>query len=105
MRREICGGATFNRQVLGNVSATSTPSSSIAKGASLIGLGDIVIEPLDRDTTSDSAYAGLTLNWDKAQWRWNVTGNADWARDVTAPIATIPCSPATAHLKRAPRPT
>ena len=26
---------------------------------------------------------GVTLNWDKAQWRWNVTGNADLERDAT----------------------
>ncbi|HEX4761889.1 MAG TPA: TonB-dependent receptor [Sphingomicrobium sp.] len=82
-RRQIRGNATLNRQVLGNVSATLNGELEHNEGRSLIGLGDILLEPLDRDTRSDSAHAGLTLNWDKARWRWNVTGNADWTRSVT----------------------
>src|SRR5207253_302399 len=34
------------------------------------------------NNTADSAHLGATLNWDKAQWHWNVTGNADWERDL-----------------------
>jgi hypothetical protein len=82
-RRQLRGNATFNRQVLGNVAATLNTELEHSEGRSLIGLGDILLEPLDRDTRSDSAHAGLTLNWDKARWRWNVTGNADWGRSVT----------------------
>src|SRR5207253_11259206 len=52
------------------------------EGRSLIALGDIVLTPLTRNNTADSAHLGTTLNWDKAQWHWNVTGNADWERDL-----------------------
>ena len=80
-RRLVRGAATFNRQVLGDVSATLNTELEHSEGRSLIGLGDIGL--LDRDTRSDSAHAGMTLNWDKKQWRYNVTGNADWDRSVT----------------------
>src|SRR5206468_9392363 len=34
-------------------------------------------------TTTDTAHLGSTLNWDKSDWHWNVTGNADLERDTT----------------------
>jgi len=81
-RGNVRGSATFNRQVLGNVSATLNTELEHNEGRSLIGLGD-TFQVLDRNTASDSAHAGATLNWDKSQWRFNVTGNADWDRSVT----------------------
>jgi hypothetical protein len=48
---------------------------------------------LDRNTKSDSAHAGVTLNWDKSQWRYNVTGNADWDRSVTGTDRDDPAFP------------
>jgi hypothetical protein len=82
-KRDIRGSALFNRQIFGNVSATLNTELEHTEGRSLIGLGETLLEPLARHTTSDSAHAGTTLNWDKAQWHWNVTGNADWERDLT----------------------
>ena len=82
-RRDIRGSAIFNRQIFGDVSATLNPELEHIEGRSLIGLGDTLLEALARDTTSDSAHLGTTLNWDKAQWHWNVTGNADWDRSIT----------------------
>jgi hypothetical protein len=82
-KRDLRGSVTVNRQVLGNVSATLNAEVEHVEGRSLIGLGQTLLEPLARNTSSDSAHAGLTLNWDKAQWRWNVTGNADWQRNAT----------------------
>ena len=82
-QREVRGTATFNRQVLGNVSATLNAELEHNQGRSLIGLGETLLEPLARNTRTDSAHAGTTLNWDKAAWHWNVTGNADLARRVT----------------------
>jgi hypothetical protein len=79
----VRGSATFNRQVFGNVSGTLNTELEHIEGRSLIGLGDAVLEPLGRKTSSDSAHAGVTLNWDKANWHWNVVGNADWDRDLT----------------------
>lgn len=82
-KRDVRGSATLNRTILGNVSATLNTELEHNEGRSLIGLGDVLLAPLARDTTTNSAHLGTTLNWDKAQWHWNVTGNADWQRDVT----------------------
>jgi hypothetical protein len=92
-RRDIRGSATFNRQVLGNVSATLNTELEHSEGRSLIGLGDASLVALDRNTSSDSAHAGATLNWDKSQWRFNVTGNADWDRSVTRTDRDDPAFP------------
>jgi len=81
-RRDVRGSAVFNRQILGNVSATLNTELEHSEGRSLIGLGDTLLVQ-DRDTSSDSAHAGVTLNWDKSRWHYNVTGNADWDRNVT----------------------
>ena len=82
-RRQIRGAATVNRQILGNVSATLNTELEHNEGRSLIGLGQTLVEPLGRDTSTDSAHAGVALNWDKAKWHWSVVGNADLDRDLT----------------------
>jgi len=81
--RDLRGSAIFNRQIFGNVSATLNTEVEHIEGKSLIGLGETLLEPLARNTTTDSAHVGTTLNWDKAEWHWNVTGNADWSRNST----------------------
>ena len=80
---DVRGSVTFNRQILGDVSATLNTELEQVSGKSLIGLGDNTLDVLARKTDSDTAHAGLTFNWDKAQWRWNVTSNADLERDIT----------------------
>jgi hypothetical protein len=92
-KRDVRGSAIFNRQILGNVSATLNTELEHNEGRSLIGLGDILLTPLARDTTADTAHAGTTLNWDKAKWHWNVTGNADWERDLTGTDRDNPAFP------------
>ena len=92
-RRDVRGSAIVNRQVLGNVSATLNTELEHSEGHSLIGLGNTSLVALDRNTSSDSAHAGLTLNWDKSQWRFNVTGNADWERSVTGTDRDDPAFP------------
>jgi hypothetical protein len=82
-RRNVRGSATFNRVVFGNVSGTLNTEVEHIEGRRLIGLGEALLEPLARNTSTDSAHVGATLNWDKADWRWNVVGNADWDRDLT----------------------
>jgi hypothetical protein len=82
-KRDIRGSAILNRQVLGDVSATLNTELEHTEGRSLIGLGETLLTPLARNTSSDTAHAGLTLNGDKAKWHWNVTGNADWEHDIT----------------------
>ncbi len=62
------------------------------EGRSLIGLGDILLTPLARNNSADSAHLGTTLNGDKGKWHWNVTGNADWERDlVGTDRSTLTC--------------
>lgn len=78
------GGVTYNRQVLGDVSATINGEVEHSHGRSLLGLpltGGL--DPRVRDTAADSAHAGIALNGDKARWRWSLTGNADWVRNLT----------------------
>jgi hypothetical protein len=81
--RDLRGSTVINRTVLGDVSATLNGDLEHNEGRSLIGLGDTLLTPLARNTSSNSAHLGTTLNWDKAQWHWNVTGNADWDRGIT----------------------
>jgi hypothetical protein len=82
-KRDIRGSAIFNRQVLGDVSATLNTELEHVEGRSLIGLERDSLLVLRRKTDDDTAHAGLTLNWDKAEWHWNVTSNADWERNTT----------------------
>ncbi len=81
-KRDFRGSSIFNRQI-GTVSATLNTEVEHTQGHSLIGFGDNVLLPLPRDTTTDTAHAGMTLNWEKAKWHWNVVGNADWEHDST----------------------
>ena len=82
-KRDIRGSTVINRTVLGDVAGTLNAEVEHSEGRSLIGIGDTLLTRLARNTDSNSAHLGTTLNWDKAQWHWNVTGNADWERDVT----------------------
>jgi hypothetical protein len=82
-KRDIRASTVVNRTIFGDVSATMNAELEHNEGRSLIGLGEFTFQPLKRDTSTDTAHLGTTLNWDKAQWHWNVTGNADWQRDVT----------------------
>jgi hypothetical protein len=108
-QRELRGTVTHNRTILGNVSATVNAELEHSQGKSLLGFpqpedGSPPIGPVDprvRDTSADSAHAGLALNWDKGKWRWSATGNADLARNVTLsdpndPVATRDRSRSTA---------
>ena len=70
--------------MLGDVSATFNGELEHSQGRSLLGfptLGEL--DPRVRNTSADSAHAGIALNGDKARWRWSLTGNADWARNLT----------------------
>jgi hypothetical protein len=83
-KRQVRGGTTINRTVLGNVSATVNAEVEHDEGRSLVGLGETSLVDLGRRTSTNSAHAGVTLNGTtKSQWKWNVTGNADWAHDNT----------------------
>ena len=76
-RRLVRGSVVASRTVLGDVGATFNAEVEHSEGRSGLGLDTI---PLLRDTESNNAHLGLTLNGDKGKWRWSATGNADWLR-------------------------
>jgi len=82
-KRDVRGSATLNRLVFGDVSATLNAELEHNEGRSLLGLGDILLAPLARNTKSDTAHAGIALNGTKAEWRWTLTGNGDLAHSVS----------------------
>ena len=83
--------ATHNRTIFGNVSASLNGELTRTTGESLLGYPTfadgspipIGTDPRERDTKTDSAHAGLSLNGDKGSWHWSVTGNGDYSRSVT----------------------
>ena len=82
--RDLRGSATFNRNILGDVSATLNTELEHQEGRSLIGLNETLLEPLARRVETDTAHLGTTLNGQtKSQWKWTLTGNADLANSVT----------------------
>ena len=81
-KSDLRGAVTFNRQ-LGTIGATGNVELEHGEGKSLIGLGDTLLEPLGRNTTSDSAHVGGVLNGNLGKWRWSVTGNGDLSHNVT----------------------
>ena len=92
-KRDARASGTFNRQILGDVSATLNTEVEHTDGRSLIGLGDTLLLPLARNTSSDSAHAGGVLNGTRGQWRWTLTGNADVDRSRTATDQDEPDTP------------
>ncbi|HEY8434919.1 MAG TPA: TonB-dependent receptor plug domain-containing protein [Sphingomicrobium sp.] len=82
-KRDIRASGTFNRQILGDVSATLNTEVEHVDGRALIGLGETLLEALRRNTSTDTAHAGLTMNGTKSDWRWTLTSNADLERDLT----------------------
>jgi iron complex outermembrane recepter protein len=82
-RSLLRGSATVNRTILTDVSATLNVEAEQSRGRSLIGLSDFALDPLVRNSSSDSAHVGFALNGDKGKWRWSATGNGDIASTVT----------------------
>lgn len=81
-KTDLRGAVTVNRQ-LGTVGATGNVELEHQEGRSLIGLGETLLEPLARNTRTDSAHGGFVLNGNLSSWRWSVTGNADASHGVT----------------------
>src|SRR3954452_10797805 len=83
-KRDFRGSATLNRNILGNVSATLNGGLEHQEGRSLIGLNQTLLEPVGRNTDTETAHLGTTLNGQtKSQWKWTLTGNADLEHSVT----------------------
>jgi hypothetical protein len=92
-----------NRTVLGDVSATGNLDVSHSEGTSLFGVPSAgpgggyypTFGPLDRIRKTDTAHAGVTLNGQKARWRWSLLGNGDVAHTVTNSDRGVDVSGAT----------
>ena len=82
-RRYVRGSATLNRQIFDGVSGTFNAEVENNVGRSLVGLDEAALEPLVRNSTSNTAHLGAALNGNKGKWRWSATGNADLARSLT----------------------
>ena len=101
-QRDLRGSVNHNHTVLGNVSATINGELEHSEGRSLLGFPLPIdgsppvglVDPRVRNTSADSAHAGLAPNWDKGKWRWSATGNGDLARNVTV---SDPNEPSPSH--------
>lgn len=82
-KKLVRAGTTINRTILGDVGATLNTELEHSEGRSLFGLSDFALEPLVRNTSSNSAHIGVALNGNRGKWRWSLTGNGDAARSVT----------------------
>src|SRR4029079_9255046 len=83
-KRDVRAGGVFNRTVFGDVSGTLNTEVEHTDGRALIALGDTLLQAPGRNTSTDTAHAGATLNGTKSNWHWTVTSNADLERDVTS---------------------
>jgi hypothetical protein len=81
-------GGTFNRTILGDVSATLNARLDATDGESLFGLPTGTtdpdgVRPLTRDTRTRSGRLGFALNGTEARWRWSLTGSYDRSENRT----------------------
>ena len=83
-KRDIRAGGVFNRMVFGDVSGTLNTEIEHSDAHALIGLGDTLLQALARNTSTETAHAGLTLNGVKSNWHWTLTSNADLAHNITS---------------------
>jgi outer membrane cobalamin receptor len=81
--------ATYNRNILGNVSATLSGEFEAQESRS--GLGSAGTTPLLRDRSSRDASINYALNGDIDRWRWTLTGGyeSNSARTLTDRAATL----------------
>lgn len=82
-KKSVRGSTTLNQTVFGNVSATMNAEVEYDEGRSFFGLSNIALNPLARETNSESAHLGFALNGNEGKWRWSATGNGDIDRSET----------------------
>ncbi|WP_309602147.1 TonB-dependent receptor plug domain-containing protein [Sphingomonas sp.] len=79
-RRLVRGNLTATRTVFGDVGLTLNGEAEHSDGTSGLGFNAI---PLLRETSTDSAHLGFSLNAAKGKWRLSSTGNADASHSET----------------------
>jgi len=82
-KRLLRGSTTINRTILTDVGATLNAEVEHNESRSLFGLSDFALDPLVRNSNSNTAHIGFTLNGDKGRWHWSSTGNGDLTDSVT----------------------
>ena len=83
-KKLLRGSATVNRTILTDVAATLNAEVEHNEGRSLNGLSDFALDPLVRNSSSDSAHFGVALNGNKGKWKWSATGNSDVTRSLNS---------------------
>lgn len=76
-------GGTANRTILGDVSATLDGRLERAEGESLFGADLSGLDPLRRNTTTDTGRLGFALNGNRGRWRWSADGGYEITRTLT----------------------
>ena len=83
-RKELLRGSmTVNRTIFNDVGATLNSEIEHNASRSLFGLSDFALDPLVRNSNSDTIHLGFTLNGDEGKWHWSSTGNGDVTDSVT----------------------
>jgi hypothetical protein len=83
-KRDVRASGTFNRELSTKISGTLNTEVEHNEGRSFIGFNPSILEPRGRNTSTDTAHAGMVLNGQtNSQWRWTLTGNADLASTLT----------------------
>jgi hypothetical protein len=78
-------GATYNRTILGNVSATLTGEIEGEDSRAGLGRSSDGLQRLLRDRSSRNASLGYALNGDVGAWLWSIDGGyeRDWSTTLT----------------------
>ncbi len=78
-------GGTYNRTVLGNISATLNASLDAQNSRSALGLARDGSERLRRDSRTLNSSLRYALNGDLAKWHWSLDGGyvRDWSNTLT----------------------
>ncbi|WP_223276339.1 TonB-dependent receptor [Sphingomonas daechungensis] len=82
-KSQLRASTTINRTILTDVGATLNAEIEHNQGRSLFGQSDFALNTLVRNTRSDTAHVGFTLNGDKGKWHWSSTGNGDVGKSIT----------------------
>ena len=82
-RTQLRFGGTLNRTILDDISATLDGRVERVTGETLFGPDFTGIEPLNRNTRTDSGRLGFALNGNQGRWRWSADGGYEIARGLT----------------------
>ena len=74
---------TLNRTIFGDVSATLDGRVERVTGRSLLGADLTGLDPLERNTTTDTGRLGFALNGNRDRWRWSADGGYEITRSLT----------------------